>query len=196
MQDKDVKRTSKSEKTMARILEAAMDEFSAYGMAGARVDRIAQKSRANKTGIYGYFGNKEKLFDFVLATALDRLDAGICFAPDDLPGYARQIFEYLTRHQEIYRIMVWAALEKKLGKVMLEHLHIASHLAQIARLQEEGQISSRYRAEDVLAMLYGTVSSWLPASVAGAAMEACGSINITEAGESIVQMIRRVCEVQ
>ena len=193
MQNRAIKHTSKSEKTMARILEAAIDEFSAYGMAGARVDRIAQKSRANKTGIYGYFGNKEKLFNFVLATVLDRLDEGVKFDPEDLSGYALQIFDYLYRHQEIYRIMVWAALENNLSKILLEHLHVGSHLRQIENLQKQGRISSRYRAEDLLAMLYGTASAWLPSNITGVALSACGNADLTAARESLVLMVRHIC---
>ena len=37
-------------------------EFSAYGIAGARVDRIASAAKANKQAIYAYFGSKDALF--------------------------------------------------------------------------------------------------------------------------------------
>ena len=37
-----------------RILEAASAEFSAYGVAGARVDRIAKAAGCNKNLIYIY----------------------------------------------------------------------------------------------------------------------------------------------
>lgn len=38
-----------AEATRERILEAAMAEFSAFGIAGARVDRIAKTAGCNKT---------------------------------------------------------------------------------------------------------------------------------------------------
>jgi len=50
------------EGTRRRILEAATDEFARYGLGGARVDRIAARSRANKRMLYYYFGSKEALF--------------------------------------------------------------------------------------------------------------------------------------
>jgi AcrR family transcriptional regulator len=50
------------ERTRARILEAATDEFSLRGLAGARVDAIARRAGANKRMLYHYFGNKERLF--------------------------------------------------------------------------------------------------------------------------------------
>jgi AcrR family transcriptional regulator len=48
-----------------RILDAAMAEFSAYGIAGARVDRIAKMAQCNKNLIYIYFHNKEMLFEAI-----------------------------------------------------------------------------------------------------------------------------------
>src|SRR3954447_13309217 len=45
-----------------RILEAAKQEFSAHGLGGARVDRIAERAGANKRMLYYYFGDKDKLF--------------------------------------------------------------------------------------------------------------------------------------
>src|SRR5262245_14872026 len=50
------------------ILRAAMAEFSERGLAGARVDQIAERAGINKKLIYYYFGNKEKLFLAVLET--------------------------------------------------------------------------------------------------------------------------------
>ena len=55
-----------AEATRERILEAATAEFSAYGIAGARVDRIAKTAGCNKNLIYIYFENKETLFTTVL----------------------------------------------------------------------------------------------------------------------------------
>ena len=42
-----------------RILEAAKQEFSTHGLAGARVDRIAAKAGANKRMLYYHVGNKD-----------------------------------------------------------------------------------------------------------------------------------------
>jgi Bacterial regulatory proteins, tetR family len=58
--------TRDPERTRARILEAAKAEFAAYGLGGARVDRIAAVALANKRMLYYYFGNKDDLFVAVL----------------------------------------------------------------------------------------------------------------------------------
>jgi AcrR family transcriptional regulator len=51
-----------------KILGAALDEFSEYGLAGARVDRIARKAGINKAMIYYHFTSKEQLYLEVLET--------------------------------------------------------------------------------------------------------------------------------
>jgi AcrR family transcriptional regulator len=55
--------------TRQKILGAALAEFARYGLGGARVDRIAQRARANKRMLYYYFGDKDGLF---LAALEDR----------------------------------------------------------------------------------------------------------------------------
>lgn len=48
------------------ILHAAMEEFSAKGYDGARVDEIALRSGINKNVLYHHFGSKDDLFAAVL----------------------------------------------------------------------------------------------------------------------------------
>ena len=58
-----------ADRSQAAILAAARDEFSEYGLGGARVDRIAERAGLNKRLIYYYFEDKEKLFQAVLEAA-------------------------------------------------------------------------------------------------------------------------------
>jgi len=55
--------------TRQAILMAATEEFASSGLAGARVDRIAERATINKRMLYYYFGNKESLFLAVLEKA-------------------------------------------------------------------------------------------------------------------------------
>lgn len=61
--------SARAEATRQRILDAALGEFAANGLAGARVDEIAQRSGANKRMLYAYFGSKEELWLTVLERA-------------------------------------------------------------------------------------------------------------------------------
>jgi len=53
-----------------RILRAALHEFSAHGLAGARTDAIAQSADVNKALLYYYFKNKESLYAAAFEAAL------------------------------------------------------------------------------------------------------------------------------
>ncbi|BCL80549.1 helix-turn-helix transcriptional regulator [Ktedonobacteria bacterium brp13] len=50
------------QETKKRLLNAATNEFARRGIAGARVDRIADLAGCSKALIYDYFGNKDQLF--------------------------------------------------------------------------------------------------------------------------------------
>ena len=59
--------------TRQAILRAATTEFAQHGLAGARVDRIAERAGVNKRMLYYYFGQKEGLFLAVLEGAYQRI---------------------------------------------------------------------------------------------------------------------------
>ncbi len=62
-------RARNPEATRADILASARAEFAKAGLSGARVDKIAENSGANKRMIYHYFGSKEELFAAVVEEA-------------------------------------------------------------------------------------------------------------------------------
>ncbi|MBA1200570.1 TetR/AcrR family transcriptional regulator [Pseudomonas capeferrum] len=55
-------RKNNPEKTREDILQAAISEFVQQGLAGARVDAIAERMATSKRMIYYYFGSKEQLY--------------------------------------------------------------------------------------------------------------------------------------
>jgi TetR/AcrR family transcriptional regulator len=56
----------RSAETRGRILDAALSEFAANGLAGARTEQIAQAAGVNKALLYYYFESKEKLYSAAL----------------------------------------------------------------------------------------------------------------------------------
>lgn len=62
-----------SAEARVRILDAALAEFSAKGLAGARTEQIAAAAGVNKALIYYYFESKEKLY----AAALEMVSAQV-----------------------------------------------------------------------------------------------------------------------
>jgi len=56
-----------------KILSSARQEFAEYGLAGARVDRIASKAGVNKAMIYYYFRSKENLYQTIISQQLSKI---------------------------------------------------------------------------------------------------------------------------
>ena len=66
-------RTNDPARTVAEILAVATQEFAEKGLAGARIDQIAQATRTSKRMIYYYFKSKDGLYQAVLEHAYRRM---------------------------------------------------------------------------------------------------------------------------
>lgn len=80
--------TDRSADTRAKILDAAVQEFSANGLAGARMDQIAAVAGVNKALLYYHFDSKENLYGAALEMiATKTRDASMAqFLRDASPG--------------------------------------------------------------------------------------------------------------
>lgn len=118
-------RTNDPVRTMADIIAVATREFSEKGLAGARIDDIAQAMRTSKRMIYYYFGSKEGLYVAVLEEAYRRIRQIETelhledLAPEDalrkLVGFT---FDYQLANPDFIRL------------VMNENIHRGEFLAQ------------------------------------------------------------------
>lgn len=77
--------TDQEPDTKTKIIEAAQSEFAEFGLAGARVDRIARKAGVNKAMLYYHFHSKEELYKEVVRRFFEHLSDQIQarFSPDD-----------------------------------------------------------------------------------------------------------------
>jgi len=124
-----------AEATRTRILQSAKTEFARHGLAGARVDMIAEKSGANKRMIYHYFGSKEALFREVLKAAyIDIRTAEQRLELDHLPP--REALERLVRFTWDY----YLKNPEFITLVNSENLHRARHLRATPELKPISRI--------------------------------------------------------
>lgn len=109
--DRGMRNADRTENTRALLLRAAREEFAAHGIAGARVDRIAERAGVNKQRIYAHFGDKEQLFRHVVGDALDELSRAVTLTDDADPGeYVARVFDYHRARPELLRLFLWEAL--------------------------------------------------------------------------------------
>jgi AcrR family transcriptional regulator len=122
---KPERRTNNAERTMADIIEVATKEFAEKGLAGARIDVIAQAMRTSKRMIYYYFASKEGLYIAVLEAAY----RGIRAIETDLH------LEDLTP-EDALRKLVGFTVDYQLANpdfirlVMTENIHRGQYLAK------------------------------------------------------------------
>ncbi|MDT7715223.1 MAG: hypothetical protein QOH09_1215 [Pseudonocardiales bacterium] len=147
----------------ARLLDAAFAEFAQHGLAGARVDRIAEAAQANKGLIYVYYGNKEQLFDTVLTQRVGALFDAVPFTTADLPGFAGALFDHLLASPKLLRLNAWRQLERgdpptvgiEWGRETIE---------AISQAQQRGVITTELEPADLLTLMLGMVTSWFRVS--------------------------------
>jgi AcrR family transcriptional regulator len=136
------------EVTRARILEAAKKEFAKLGLAGARVEAIATRAKANKRMIYHYFGSKEELFQAVLEDAYAdirsaelKLNLDHLSPEDAIVALTTHTWNYYLKNPEFMTL------------VNSENLHKARHVKKIgaskracfARASMQGNCTSPWR---------------------------------------------------
>ena len=147
--------------TRARILEAAVTEFAEFGMAGARVDRLAARAGCNKQLIYEYFGNKEGLFDAALESTTANLALALAFDPTDLTGYALGLYDYMVEHPEAARLVRWHELQRPgiAGALPVMVETNRRLLEAITSAQAAGQIATHLSAEMLLVFVLSLVQT-------------------------------------
>lgn len=140
------------EQTRRRLLDAAFVEFAAYGIAGARMARIARIAGCSAGLAYTYYGGKDELFDAVQAEVVDA--AFVEFDACDLAGYAARLYDRQHEHPEFARLATWHRLERP-GRISR-----SGEIEAIRVAQARGLVSMRFSAEQVLVLVLAIASMW------------------------------------
>jgi AcrR family transcriptional regulator len=178
-----------AEATKERILEAALEEFSSYGIAGARVDRIAKNAGCNKNMIYIYFENKETLFTTVLLNNLTRVYEEINFTPEDLPGYAARVFDFAISHPELFRLMAWYGLEQRVVNLTERASVQQKKIKQLMNAQSAGQVGTTFTPGFLLTAIMALATAWTPTNPFGPSYDPNALKTPNETREAIAKAV-------
>jgi TetR/AcrR family transcriptional regulator len=141
------------DRTRSRILAAAVTEFAAHGLAGARVDAIARRAGTNKRMLYHYFTDKEGLYRAVLRTRITERRTQFEAEPGDPAENLPFRFEIMCRDLEWIRLLGWEALESKGGRVQEEQFRRQGLRRALERLrghQADGWLTADYDRRHLL----------------------------------------------
>jgi AcrR family transcriptional regulator len=187
-------RPKDSAATKELLLAAATEEFSEYGLAGARIDRIAARAGANKRLLYVYFGDKDELFDAVLARQIDVLAEAVPLTPDDLAAFAAARFDYVLANPQAARLAAWRAFERA-EPTDAEQRSYKAKVNAIAKAQRDGKIYGAIPAMDLFAIVLRLTESWLsapPALRAVAGKDPLSSARLRQHRAALIDAVRRI----
>jgi AcrR family transcriptional regulator len=185
-----------AEATRERILEAAMAEFSAYGIAGARVDRIAKAAGCNKNLIYIYFENKETLFTTVLQKHVVRVYEAVAFTPDDLPGYAARAFDFTMAHPDLMRLMAWFGLEHTPGRPPGLGDTMGEKVAALLQAQDAGQVGTAFPPTFLVTAIMALATAWTAANAFGPSLDPEAHKRPAVLRQNIMKAVRLLAEAK
>jgi TetR/AcrR family transcriptional regulator len=152
------------------ILQAALVEFAQEGLAGARVDAIAEAAGVNKALLYYYFHDKESLYGAVLDAFFERLldrVMKVCDRPgtagERFLSYAKAHFDSIAESPYYAHIFMSELMSASRGRPTHLDRVFAKYIqpvgARIVGLLQEGIHSGEFRAVEAAQFAPSAVGS-------------------------------------
>ncbi len=133
-------------------MKAALGEFSARGLAGARTETIARRARVNKRMLFYCFGSKRGLYAEVLRRKIADKAEAIASTPEDLGAALNYWAEVGAGDRDFIRMHEWEALGPASGPMVARaerrRLFRSVH-ARLRRSQTRGAVASGVNLEQL-----------------------------------------------
>ena len=181
-----------AEATRERILAAATVEFAAHGFAGGRVERIAAQAQSNVRMIYAYYGSKSGLFDATVTEALRRMAESVPPRPEDLAGWAGDVFDHHQRFPDVLRLSMWAQLERPEATAEPSDVYRNKALAVAAAAARP------LSAVDVLVFTYAIAQAWQlsPEGLTGLGKNPVKAEEVAARRQAVVTAVERMLQAE
>jgi TetR/AcrR family transcriptional regulator len=162
--------TDRSDQTRARILAAAIREFSYDGMAGARTERIAEAAGVNKALLYYYFTSKQALYDAALEDVANRVVASsmaamssTCSAGERLVQFALNHFDRIHSNRAFQNLMQQEMIRLRRGEEnalapMVDKVFLPM-MSRFRQVCAEGSASGELIQVDELQIMYAALGA-------------------------------------
>ncbi|GGA63135.1 hypothetical protein GCM10011490_12110 [Pseudoclavibacter endophyticus] len=136
--------------TRERILDVALEEFAARGVAGVRVQAIADRARVSVRMIYYYFGSKRGLHEAVSTHGVRGSDANLdgVTATDVAANPLAALFGRRRVDSDFLRLIQWEELETAgTGEPVVNEAYRAEHAEKRTELIRSAQAEGRLPAD-------------------------------------------------
>jgi TetR/AcrR family transcriptional regulator len=160
----------RSDQTRARILTAAIREFSSDGMAGARTERIAEAAGVNKALLYYYFTSKQALYDAALEDVANRVVTSSmaamgteCSAGQRLVQFALNHFDRIHSQRAFQSLMQQEMMRLHRGEenalAALVEKVFRPMMTRVRQVYAEGRASGELIQVDELQIMYAALGA-------------------------------------
>jgi AcrR family transcriptional regulator len=176
-----------------RILDAARTEFAAYGLAGARIDRIAKSASASKERLYAYYSDKQQLFLEVLELNLREFASDAVITDNDVPAFAGALFDHGIQHRDHLRMIDWARLETDGTWLPALEVMLGYRDEQVRRIrlaQTAGRVDASWEPVQLMTLIFGIASAWVHEP--GAVLAHSAAPELAEIGARRANVVRAV----
>ncbi|PRY70499.1 TetR family transcriptional regulator [Glaciihabitans tibetensis] len=157
-----------NEDVQHRILLSARAEFATFGLAGARIDRIASNAHASKERLYAYFSDKAALFRAVLDLNGCEFYDAVALRADAVADFVGDIFDHSLDRPEHLRMLTWARLDGVPFAPPTGSDAPAGKVETLRAAQRLGLVDTRWDPELLLTMLFSLGFAWANSPVPGA----------------------------
>lgn len=143
-------RTARGEKTLRKILDAALGEFGEKGFGDSSIVGITSRAKVALGTFYTYFDSKEAVFAALVgdmsSRVRDHVAPALGEARDGLDGERLALISYLefvAGHKEVYRIIDEAEFVDPAGFRTHYETTASRIAARLAAAADRGEISER-----------------------------------------------------
>ncbi|MFE8018080.1 TetR family transcriptional regulator [Streptomyces antibioticus] len=144
-----------------QLMEAALAEFAEYGVAGARVDRLAKRAGISPGLVYSFFAGKEGLFEAVYEAIVEQTVGAVPIDADDLADYAGRLHDAAAQYPQVMRFLAWYSLERAERPVpAIVARSMDEKIAAIEAAQRRGTVTSDKPAGEILALVLALANMW------------------------------------
>jgi AcrR family transcriptional regulator len=182
-----------TEGTRRRLLEAATVEFAERGPDGTTMARIADRAGINKERLYKYFGDKQSLFQTVLAGELERLAASVGRPAgfEEIGEFAGRTFDYHAAHPALVRLLLWEGLA---GGPIADEDDRATHYrfktAAYADAQQSGVLDDDLDPDHLVFLIIGLAAWWCTVPQLAGMLTGAGDDDMAERARRRATVVR------
>ncbi|MEV3965385.1 TetR family transcriptional regulator [Nocardia sp. NPDC050193] len=154
-------RTRNPEAKRQLLFDAALAEFAEFGLAGARIDRLARRAGISAGLVYSFYKGKDELFDAVFDMIVEMTVAAVPLDADRLPEYAGQLYDAGLAHPEVMRFLMWYQLlrgESAQRASVAESMR--AKVEAIEQAQQRGTVTTARPAAHILALVLTVANMW------------------------------------